>query len=131
MSFFSRIKNTFTVNPYLNEKWSVPETIEELKPLFKADSGLHLIYKHSDACMTCIFTKKRVEELMGSNETIQAFHYIEVRMNRELSNFVRDKTGIRHESPQAVLLQNGEVVWHASHSAIDIDPILNAIKSIN
>jgi bacillithiol system protein YtxJ len=131
MSFFSRIKNTFTVNSNLHEKWSVPETKKELELLFKADSGLQLIYKHSDACMTCLFTKKRVEELMGSNEKIQSFHYIEVRMNRELSNFVSDKTGIRHESPQAILLRNGEVVWHASHSAIDIDPILNAIKSIN
>jgi len=127
MSFFSRIKNTFTVNSNLHEKWSVPETKEELEPLFKPDSGLQLIYKHSDACMTCLFTKKRVEELMNSDERIQSFHYIEVRMNRELSNFVSDKTGIRHESPQAILLRNGEVVWHASHSAIDIDPILNAL----
>lgn len=131
MSFFNRIKSTFTAGSSLDERWVVPDSVEELEILFKADSRLQLIYKHSDACMTCTFTKKRVEELMSRNEKIQSFHYIEVRMNRELSNFVSDKTGIKHESPQAILLQNGEVVWHASHTAIEIDSILNAVNNIN
>tara|TARA_R100001143_G_scaffold63545_1_gene71613 strand:+ start:18170 stop:18415 length:246 start_codon:yes stop_codon:yes gene_type:complete len=81
--------------------------------------------------MTCIFSKQRVEELMSINKKIGSFHFIEVRMSRPLSDFVSEKTGIKHESPQAILLQNGDVIWHASHSSIVIDDILNAMKEIN
>lgn len=131
MSFFSRIKATITSNSDLNEKWSTPETDEELEKLFDSDSGLNLIYKHSNACMTCIFVKKRVEGLMISDKSINTFQFIEVRMSRSLSNFVSDKTGIKHESPQAILLQNGVVKWHASHNAIDVDEILSAMKEVS
>ena len=131
MSFFSRIKNTFTTDSDLIEKWSVPETEEDLNKLFESNSGLHLIYKHSNTCMTCIFTKKRVEELMSSDKKINTFQFIEVRMSRALSNFVSDKSGIKHESPQAILLRDGNVEWHASHSAIEVDAILNALKKIS
>lgn len=128
MSFFSRIKSSFSSDMDMNEKWSVPETKEELEKLFESNSGLHLIYKHSNACMTCIFTKKRVEELMNNDEKLDSFQFIEVRMSRDLSNFVSDQSGIKHESPQVVLLQDGEVKWHASQSAIEVDAILGAMK---
>ncbi len=131
MSFFSRMKSTFTSISDLNEKWSTPETEEELGKLFEKKSGIHLIYKHSNTCMTCIFIKKRVEELMSSDKKIDTFQFIEVRLSRSLSNFVSDKTGIKHESPQAILLHNGDVKWHASHSAIKMDEILNELKEIS
>lgn len=130
MTIINRLKRAFTAGSDLNEKWSIPESTRDLEQLFNAESGLQLIYKHSDACMTCMFTKKRIEELMNNNQHIQSFHYIEVRLNRELSNFVSDKTGIKHESPQAILLHNGEVIWHASHSAIELESIQNALTGI-
>lgn len=131
MSIFSRLKSKVTSISDLNDKWSVPETEEELEKLFDKQSGLNLIYKHSYTCMTCIFIMKRVEELMSSDKKIDSFQFIEVRMSRPLSNFVSEKTGIKHESPQAILLHNGDVKWHASHSAIKIDAILNALKEIS
>lgn len=131
MSFFSRIKSTFASNSELNENWSSPDKEEELEKLFERDSGLHLIYKHSNTCMTCVFMKKRVEELMNNDNKINTFQFIEVRMSRALSNYVTDKTGIKHESPQALLLHNGSVIWHASHSAIEVEAILKAMKEVN
>lgn len=131
MSFFNRMKNTFKSKIDLNQKWSVPEQEEKLKKLFNSHTGLHLIYKHSNTCMTCIFIKKRVEEFMNSDNTFDSYQFIEVRLSRNLSDFVSGETGIKHESPQAILLHNGVVKWHASHSAIKIEAILNAIKEIS
>lgn len=68
---------------------------------------------------------------MSSDKKIDSFHFIDVRLSRALSTFVSDKTGIKHESPQAILLQDGIVIWHASHSAIKIDAILNAMNEIS
>jgi bacillithiol system protein YtxJ len=37
---------------------------------------------------------------------------------RELAREVERATGVRHESPQAILVHDGRVVWNASHGAI-------------
>ena len=36
--------------------------------------------------------------------------------------------GVKHESPQAILFHNGEVVWHASHGAITVESLTRAIQ---
>ena len=40
---------------------------------------------------------------------------IVVQHARPVSNAVVERFGVRHESPQALLLRDGRVVWHASH----------------
>jgi bacillithiol system protein YtxJ len=35
--------------------------------------------------------------------------------DREISDNVEERFGIRHESPQAILIDNEKAVWHASH----------------
>jgi bacillithiol system protein YtxJ len=40
---------------------------------------------------------------------------IVVQRSRDVSTAVAEKTGIRHESPQALVLKNSKVVYHASH----------------
>jgi monothiol bacilliredoxin len=36
---------------------------------------------------------------------------------------------VRHESPQALLLAGGEVVWHASHGSIRAEALASALES--
>ena len=44
--------------------------------------------------------------------------WIEVVAQRALARAVAERTGVRHESPQALWLEAGRVRWNASHSAI-------------
>lgn len=37
---------------------------------------------------------------------------------RPISRWIADHTGVRHESPQALLFRDGQVVWNASHHRI-------------
>jgi bacillithiol system protein YtxJ len=46
-----------------------------------------------------------------------------------LSNLIAQRFGIRHESPQALLIKDERVVWHASHWAITSESLSNALKS--
>ena len=54
---------------------------------------------------------------------------IEIQNAREVSNAVAEKTGVRHESPQALLLRDGEVVWNASHGAITVESLAGALEA--
>jgi bacillithiol system protein YtxJ len=44
-------------------------------------------------------------------------HYaiVTVQTHRDISNAVTARLGVRHETPQALLIQDGRVVWSASH----------------
>ena len=42
---------------------------------------------------------------------------------------VAEKTGLRHESPQALLLKDGKVVWHESHGSIRVESLNQAVSA--
>jgi bacillithiol system protein YtxJ len=49
--------------------------------------------------------------------------------NRRLSDIVAERLGVRHESPQALLIKDGRAVWHASHWSITSEALVNALRS--
>ncbi len=45
-------------------------------------------------------------------------YLVDVLAQRPLSQAIAARLGIRHESPQAIVLRQGKAVWDASHFAI-------------
>lgn len=84
-----------------------------------------LIFKHSLICPTSAqaFNEYR-HFLVEHPDTPTA--WIDVRGNRPLSLEVEARTGVRHESPQALWIQGGEVAWNASHGAITRESLARA-----
>lgn len=84
-----------------------------------APSGLVLLFKHSTQCPV---SARAHEEFLRHAPAAQArgVHLALVRVieERPLSQDIARRTGIAHESPQALLLSDGKVVWHANHRAI-------------
>ena len=56
------------------------------------------------------------------------FTQVMVIENRDLSNEIESRLGVRHESPQLLLLRDGKVTWHASHFSITGKDIKNALE---
>jgi bacillithiol system protein YtxJ len=50
-----------------------------------------------------------------------------VQKARDLSREVETRTGVRHESPQALILRDGAVVWSASHWNVTADAVARAL----
>ncbi|MBK7804098.1 MAG: DUF2847 family protein [Chloracidobacterium sp.] len=46
-----------------------------------------------------------------------------------MSNAVADRLAVRHASPQAFVIKNGEVTYHATHYGIDPRAIQIALDS--
>lgn len=127
MSFLSGLRGMMGGRPQLPDKWKLPESEKNVEQLLKPDSGTQVIYKHSYSCAVCIFSKLKVEEVMEKLSGKADFHFVDVVNNREVSEKIAADTGVRHESPQILILKNGRVYWHASHSAIDKDKLEEAI----
>jgi bacillithiol system protein YtxJ len=72
------------------------------------------VFKHSTTCGISARAAMEIEML----ESDIPVYWVNVREQRELSNWVAAQYGVRHESPQLILLRNGTVqkVWN--HGAI-------------
>jgi len=95
------------------------DTIEKLEEAIE-NSRVHpvLLFKHSRTCG--ISAGVMSQEIAGVEAPI---NLILVQEDRHISNEIAARTRIRHESPQAIVLKDGEVVYHASHFDITADDI--------
>lgn len=131
MSFINGLRGMMSGKPELPETWTIPETAEEVDGFFKPDSGLHIIYKHSFTCGTSIFAKTRVEQSFKNDlpENVH-FYFVDVSTQRPVSKAIAVKSGIRHESPQLIIIHEGKVLWHGSHNQVTSEPISNLVKEL-
>lgn len=130
MSFLNRLKDAFLTDLNVSEQWIQPETVKDLDQIFNKKGGVSAIFKHSSACGTSAFVLKSLEKNLTEFSEKVDFYIIEVRSQRNLSNYISDQTGIRHESPQLILLKEGEALWNASHSAIYPKNVSAQIKKV-
>lgn len=77
-----------------------------------------VIYKHSTRCATSYFALKNLEMLTAAKYDNADFHMVDVIKNRNFSQYIGEKFGIRHESPQLLLVVNKSVSWNGSHQAV-------------
>jgi bacillithiol system protein YtxJ len=55
---------------------------------------------------------------------------IDVVKCRSLARSIAEKTGVIHQSPQALLFSAGECVWHDSHGALTTSAFKTALKQL-
>ena len=53
-------------------------------------------------------------------------YYLVVQEERKLSDYIAEKTNVKHESPQAFYFVDGKAVWNASHSDINVSTLAQA-----
>lgn len=94
------------------------DSIEQLDEVFtESNEKPVLIFKHS---LTCPISADIYQEIKDVDDTV---NLIVVQTGRDISTQVADKTKIRHESPQAIILKDGKAVYHASHYNITASEI--------
>ena len=98
-------------------------SIEKLEQLFaKSNEQPVVLFKHS---LTCPISAGVYEEVSGVESDV---NIVIMQKARDVSNEIAQKTGIRHESPQAIVLKDGKVSYHASHYDITAQN-LNKVSS--
>jgi bacillithiol system protein YtxJ len=97
-----------------------------------AESATHpvLVFKHSLTCGTSAQALDELADHLEHGEGPHA-HYalVTVQTHRDISTAISTRLGIRHETPQALLIMDGRAVWSASHFRVTAAAIANAIKS--
>ena len=81
-----------------------------------------LLFKHSNACPISARAYRQMQDVKTPVSILV------VQDSRDASREVAERTGIRHETPQALILRNGRVVWNASHFDITADVVEQAVR---
>jgi bacillithiol system protein YtxJ len=94
-------------------------TIEDLDAAVAASAGRPLfLLKHSLTCGASAYAHETVEDFLAQPPCPITACVVHVQTARAVSDAIADRFGIRHESPQLLLISNGNVVWHGSHHRI-------------
>ena len=86
-----------------------------------------LIFKHSTRCSISFMAKHRLEQNWGFDASQVEPYYLDLISYRNISNEIADRFQVYHESPQILLIKNGECVHDASHLDITVEEIQEVI----
>jgi bacillithiol system protein YtxJ len=77
-----------------------------------------LLFKHSRHCGVSCEALDELHAHLERSDMRASYRLITVQTHRPISDAAAQVLGIRHETPQAILLRGGKAVWNASHFRI-------------
>jgi len=91
----------------------------------RSQDGPVVLFLHD---YTCPISRNAYGEMQRlSPEIIGETRLVDVGREHALSKTIEAETGVRHESPQAIILRDGKPVWDASHFAITAKSVTAAL----
>jgi bacillithiol system protein YtxJ len=81
-----------------------------------------ILFQHDPYCPV---SARAYRELSGA--PIEAA-LVDVAHDQPVSRSIEERTGVRHESPQVLVVRDGQVVWSASHRAITRRAVTAALR---
>jgi bacillithiol system protein YtxJ len=82
-----------------------------------------IIFKHSTSCPISAAAYREMKNVDAE------VSLVEVQSAREVSREIANRTGVRHESPQVIVLRNGKAVWNASHFDVTATAVAEAVQA--
>jgi bacillithiol system protein YtxJ len=94
----------------------------------KKHEGYSLIFKHSTRCSISMMAKRRFELDWEDLPEDMPLYFLDLISYRELSAQVAQLFQVHHESPQLLLIKDGECVLDQSHGAISVEEALSVLN---
>lgn len=88
-----------------------------------------VIFKHSTRCSISHMAKSRLERAEAAAGV--DFYYLDLIAHRALSNEAATMFSVYHESPQVLLISQGECIYDESHAGIDMGDILEQAAQVS
>jgi bacillithiol system protein YtxJ len=100
--------------------WNKIKSIAELEEATKQSENEKIIlFKHSTRCSVSSMALNRLERSWKDSETAGLKPYfLDLIAHRDISSEIANKFDVRHESPQVLVIENGECIYHNSHMGI-------------
>jgi len=104
-----------------------PDELDSL--LAESERRPLLLFKHSYSCGVSLEALDELVEHLNESSLDARYAMVTVQTHRDVSNAVSARLGVRHHTPQAILVRDGRAVWSASHFRVNADEIRKAIAA--
>lgn len=107
----------------MSAKFVSVDSLDALDALFEESHHSPVVlFKHSNTCGISAHVIEQVGDVEAN------VNVVVVQQQRALSNAIAERTGHRHQSPQAFVIKDGKAVYHATHYGISVDDIEAQLK---
>jgi bacillithiol system protein YtxJ len=107
----------------------VPDPFEPLSSEVDLDHALAashtspvIVFKHSQSCGASWMA----ESSLGGGPLPAPVRQLVVQRSRAVSDRLARLVGVRHESPQVLILVDGRAAWHTSHAGVSRQRVADA-----
>lgn len=117
------LSNLFSKKEKVDFPWKELNRLEQLEEIdtLSKDKAI-VIFKHSTRCSISAMTLNRFERSYENDLAFEPY-FLDLIAHRDISNEIADRYGIRHESPQAIIIKDGKAKYDASHMEISYDEL--------
>jgi len=107
-------------------KWIHLTNIDQLTEIDQQSFNRpQLIFKHSTRCGISSMILTRLERSKAPEDV--DCYILDLIRHRDVSNKIAQEYDVYHESPQVLLIKNGECVYDESHYAISMDAVMEQV----
>ncbi|MXN93155.1 bacillithiol system redox-active protein YtxJ [Flavobacterium sp. Sd200] len=122
MSFFDKLFGNSDSKDTPNQgfKWNDLTQLQQLD-VIEAESAQTpvILFKHSTRCPVSRMALKNFENEYSIEEGSAKPYFLDLIAYRDVSNEIASRFGVVHQSPQVIVIKNGQAVYNTSHDDID------------
>ena len=95
----------------------------EVAELFERSSAEPvLVFKHDPYCPISLTAEREVRKAGFPT------HVVDVAHDKQAASAITERSRVRHESPQVLVLHHGQATWSASHFDVTAEGIARAME---
>jgi bacillithiol system protein YtxJ len=107
--------------------WIALESAEQVNEI-KQQQGYSIIFKHSIRCSISLMAKRRLEMDKDHLPDELPLYFLDLIRFREISQQIAQDFHVHHESPQLLVIKDGECILDQSHGGISLEEALSVLS---
>lgn len=127
MNLFGRNKKeNFGIQPKKNSQfpWIQLTSFEQLDKIKRVSlTKPVVIFKHSTRCIVSRIVLREFESSFLKDQPDVSLYFLDLLTYRDVSNEIGSVFQVFHQSPQVIVVKNGQAVYHASHNDVNSNNI--------
>ena len=119
MGLFGNLFGSKEVREEMELPWIPLNSIEQLSEIKEhSKTRPQFIFKHSTTCGISRMVLGMFSKKYPFDKNAADLYFLDLHAYREVSNEVGVRFQVVHQSPQLLVIKNGETVFHTSHGTI-------------
>lgn len=130
MSDVQTLSKSKSLNKNILPNWNNLTSTKDVDAIINdvSSGNVSIIMKHSTSCPISSIAKLRLDQDGHQLGDHINWYYLDLLSNRSVSNYIADRLNVHHESPQVIVVKNGEVTYDNSHLDITINDLSDQVS---